>query len=103
MLFLRPQKHEPMMTSRVMKIAVYFGTLASVIFGIPLILYYEQCGCRPMFYSDSMPLNFLGFTLFMQFTMLVMYQFIFATAWNNRASRLQKQKRKHEDIMDEVS
>lgn len=96
MLFLRPAKNEMMTTSRILKISVYYGTLTAIIAAIPFILRLVQCDDCILF--DNAPLTFLAFAFYIYTAMFLLYRFIFSIAWNNRAMRLQKKKRKPQDL-----
>ena len=97
MLFLRPQKHEKMTFSRILKIAVYYGTLGAVFAGIPLTMRYQRCGCL---WFDNAPLTFLAIAFYMYAGIFIWCKFLSAIAWNRRAARLQKQKRKPDEAIE---
>ncbi|MDQ7027837.1 MAG: hypothetical protein Q9P01_17270 [Anaerolineae bacterium] len=96
MLFLRPAKNEVMTTPRILKISVYYGTIGAIVVAIPFILRFLQCD--DCFLLDNAPLTLLAFAFYMYTFMFLLYRFIFSIAWNNRAMRLQKKKRKPQDL-----
>jgi hypothetical protein len=100
MLFLRPAKNEVMTTARIWKIAVYVGTLTVAIVALPYIVRFLRCDCVLF---NNPQLTFLAFTFFIYTIIFIMYRFMVATAWNRRALRLQKQKRKPDDSESKVA
>jgi hypothetical protein len=75
-LFLRPERHEPMTSARVLLLASLYGILVGVVVNVVL---------RLAGHPDVSPFVFPVATTLLFF---VIYRATFAACWNRRAARL---------------